>query len=208
MNMDALGREIYNNRQTRVGDAYTGGDNIPELYKSAARTIADVTNGAVDWSPNTMYFFANNYADGVMRIAQTGMNMSLLATGEKAFNPKTDTVLFDSFFGSASNFDAKQFSAIENQIKDKERKLKMFESNPEQYAKYVEANPMDEYLVKMYNEGVNGRLKEYREEANAIRKMPDLSPKDRTDILKNIVQMQNFEKRHMIDAFEAYDIKP
>jgi hypothetical protein len=208
MNMDALGREIYNNRQTRVGDAYTGGDNIPELYKSAARTIADVTNGAVDWSPNTMYFFANNYADGVMRIAQTGMNMSLLATGEKAFNPKTDTVLFDSFFGSASNFDAKQFSAIENQIKDKERKLKMFESNPEQFAKYVEANPMDEYLVKMYNEGVNGRLKEYREEANMIRKMPELSPRDRNDVLKNIVQMQNFEKRHMIDAFEAFDIKP
>jgi hypothetical protein len=208
MNMDALGREIYNNRQTRVGDAYTGGDNIPELYKSAARTIADVTNGAVDWSPNTMYFFANNYADGLMRIAQTGANMSLLVAGEKAFNPKTDTVLFDSFFGSASNFDAKQFSAIENQIKDKERKLKMFESNPEQFAKYVEANPMDEYLVKMYNEGVNGRLKEYREEANMVRKMPGLSPKDRTDALKNIVQMQNFEKRHMIDAFEAFDITP
>jgi hypothetical protein len=208
MNIDALGREIYNNRQTRVGDAYTGGDNIPELYKSAARALADVTNGAIDWSPNTLYFFANNYADGPMRLAQTGMNLSLLAAGEKAFNPKTDTVLFDSFFGSASNFDAKQFSAIEKQIKDMERKLKMFESNPEQYAKYVEANPMDEYLVKMYNEGVNGRLKEYREEANAIRKMPDLSPKDRNDALKNIVQMQNFEKRHMIDAFEAFDIKP
>jgi hypothetical protein len=208
MNIDALGREIYNNRQTRVGDAYTGGDNIPELYKSAARALADVTNGAIDWSPNTLYFFANNYADGPMRLAQTGMNLSLLAAGEKAFNPKTDTVLFDSFFGSASNFDAKQFSAIEKQIKDMERKLKMFESNPEQYAKYVEANPMDEYLVKMYNEGVNGRLKEYREEANAVRKMPDLSPKDRNDALKNIVQMQNFEKRHMIDAFEAFDIKP
>lgn len=208
MNIDALGREIYNNRQTRVGDAYTGGDNIPELYKSAARTLADVTNGAIDWSPNTLYFFANNYADGPMRLAQTGMNLSLLAAGEKAFNPKTDTILFDSFFGSASNFDAKQFSAIEKQIKEKERRLNMFESNPEKYADYVEANPMDEYLVKMYNEGVNGRLKEYREEANAIRKMPDLSPKDRNDALKNIVQMQNFEKRHMIDAFEAFDIKP
>jgi len=208
MNIDALGREIYNNRQTRVGDAYTGGDNIPELYKSAARTLADVTNGAIDWSPNTLYFFANNYADGPMRLAQTGMNLSLFAAGEKAFNPKTDTVLFDSFFGSASNFDAKQFSAIENQIKEKERRLNMFKSNPEKYADYVEANPMDEYLVKMYNEGVNGRLKEYREEANKVRKMPDLSPRDRNDALKNIVQMQNFEKRHMIDAFEAFDIKP
>jgi hypothetical protein len=38
--------------------------------------------------------------------------------------------------------------------------------------------------------------------------MPELSPKDRADVLKNIVQMQNFEKRHMIDAFEAFDITP
>ena len=51
-------------------------------------------------------------------------------------------------------------------------------------------------------------MKEYREEANKVRKMPDIFPKERTDALKNIVQMQNFEKRHMIDAFEAFDIKP
>ena len=51
MNLDGLGREIYNNRQVRTGDAYTGGDSIPEMYKDAARLLANISNGAIDWSP-------------------------------------------------------------------------------------------------------------------------------------------------------------
>jgi hypothetical protein len=41
MNMNAFGQEIYNNRQSRFGNAYTGGDNIPDAYKDAARFMAD-----------------------------------------------------------------------------------------------------------------------------------------------------------------------
>jgi hypothetical protein len=208
MNMDALGREIYNNRQSRVGDAYTGGDNIPELYKSAARKLADATNGAVDVSPNTMYFFANNYADGLMRVAQTGQNMMLLGAGEKAFNPKTDTVLLDSFFGAPSNFDAREFSSVETQIKEKERKLNMFKSNPEQYAKYLEANPMDEYLVKEFNHISGGTLQKLRKEANDYRKMPGLTPKERKEVIDNIISMENVTKRHIIDTFKLFDVNP
>lgn len=208
MNMDALGREIYNNRQSRVGDAYTGGDNIPELYKSAARTLADVTNGAMDVSPNTMYFFANSYIDGLSRVAQTGQNMLLLGAGEKAFNPKTDTVLFDSFFGAPSNFDARQFSTVETQVKEKERKLNMFKSNPEKYADYTAANPMDEYLVKEFNHLVGGELQKLRKEANDYRKMPDLTPKERKEMIDNIIAMQNMTKQRIIETFKLYDVNP
>lgn len=209
MNIDGLGREIYNNRQSRYGDAYTGGDNIPELYKSAARTLAEITNGAVDWSPNTMYFFANNYGDGLMRLAQTGYNMGLLAAGEKAFNPKTDTVLFDSFFGAPSNFDSRQFSEVEKKILAKQQKLNMFrDSNPEAYAKYVEKNPMDEFLVEHYNKVINQDLKKLREEANIYRRMPGLSPKDRTEAVKNIVKFQNLVKRGIIEDFKMMGVEP
>jgi hypothetical protein len=209
MNIDGLGREIYNNRQSRYGDAYTGGDNIPEMYKSAARTLAEITNGAVDWSPNTMYFFANNYGDGLMRLAQTGYNMGLLAAGEKAFNPKTDTVLFDSFFGAPSNFDSRQFSEVEKKILAKQQKLNMFrDSNPEAYARYVEKNPMDEFLVEHYNKVINQDLKKLREEANIYRRMPGLSPKDRTEAVKNIVKFQNLVKRGIIEDFKMMGVEP
>ena len=209
MNIDGLGREIYNNRQSRYGDAYTGGDNIPELYKSAARTLAEITDGKVDWSPNTMYFFANNYGDGLMRLAQTGYNYGLLAAGEKAFNPKTDTVFFDSFFGAPSNFDARQFSEVEKQILSKQQKLNMFkDSNPEAYARYVEKNPMDEYIVEHYNKAINQDLKKLREEANIYRRMPGLTPKERTEAVKNVIKFQNLIKRGIIEDFEMMGVEP
>ena len=205
MNMDGLGREIYNNRQTRSGDAYTGGDNIPELYKDAARLLANVTNGAVDWSPNTMYFFANNYADGLTRLIHNSYNIGMVGTGQKEFNPKTDTLAFDSFFGAKSNFDAREFSKIENQIKDKERRLNMFKNDPERYMEYVTANPLDQSIVDMYNKGVNGDLKKARELANQYRAMPGLTPKERKELLDNIKEQQNLIKRNLITSFKAFD---
>jgi hypothetical protein len=205
MNMDGLGREIYNNRQTRSGDAYTGGDNIPELYKEAAKLLANSTNGAVDWSPNTMYFFANNYADGLTRLIHNSYNIGMVGTGQKEFNPKTDTLAFDSFFGAKSNFDAREFSKIENQIKDKERKLNMFKNDPERYADYVSENPLDQTLVDVYNKGVNGDLKKSRELANQYRAMPGLTPKERKELLDNIKEQQNLIKRNLINTFKVYE---
>jgi hypothetical protein len=206
MNLDGLGREIYNNRQTRTGDAYTGGDNIPELYKVAARMLANSTNGAVDFSPNTMYFFANNYADGLTRLIHNSYNIGLVGTGQKEFNPKTDTLAFDSFFGAKSNFDAREFTKVENQIKDKERKLNMFKNDPDKYMEYVLDHPFDQALVDVYNKGVNGDLKKVRELANKYRVMPGLTPKERKELLDNVKEQQNLIKRHLISTFEAYDI--
>jgi hypothetical protein len=205
MNLDGLGREIYNNRQTRSGDAYTGGDSIPELYKDAAKMLANVTNGAVDWSPNTMYFFANNYADGLTRLVHNSYNIGMVGTGQKEFNPKTDTLAFDMFFGAKSNFDAREFSKVENQIKDKERKLNMFKNDPERYMDYIAANPFDQGIVDMYNKGVNGDLKKVRELANKYRAMPGLTPKERKELLDNVKEQQNLIKRHLISVFGAYE---
>jgi hypothetical protein len=208
MNMDGLGREIYNNRQSRVGDAYTGGDNIPELYKDAARMLANITNGEIDVSPNTMYFFANNYVDGLSRVIHNSYGVGMTVAGQKEFNPKTDTMIFDSFFGAPSNVDAREFSKVENQIKDRERKLNMFKSDPLQYADYVMEHPMDEAIVEIYNKSVGGQLNDLREQANVYRKMPGLSPKERKEYLEPIKAQQDLYKRHLISVFEAYNIKP
>ena len=76
-----LGREIYNNRQSRNNDAYTGGDNIPEFFKDAARLLYNMSDGKIDVSPNTMYFFANNYLDGVSRLASWSYNTAHTIAG-------------------------------------------------------------------------------------------------------------------------------
>lgn len=208
MNVDGLGREIYNNRSTRYSDAYTGGDNIPELYKSAARTLYEITEGKVDWSPNTMFFFANNYMDGIARLGAGAMNISMVATNDKDFNLKTDTMLFDSFFGTPSNVDAREFAEAEQKILNIQKRLKTMEDNqPEMYAKYVEKNPMHPYLVETYNVKVNQILRDLRRDANIYRRMPGLTPKERTDIVKNYVSMQNLIKRDILNTLEALGLE-
>jgi hypothetical protein len=152
MNLDGLGREIYNNRQTKYGDAFTGGDNIPELYKYAARELFNATNGAWDWSPNTIYFFASNYADGIAKALTGVTNLGLSVTGQKDIDLKNDTLFLNSFFGSKSNVDAREFSKVENQIKGIEKRVNALKDKPEQFEQYMNENPTDYYLVQFYNQ--------------------------------------------------------
>ena len=208
MNVDALGRQIYNNRQSRYGDAYTGGDSVPEAYKMAAQYLANATNGDLDISPNTLYFFANSYADGASRLMHNGMNIGLWLSGEKDFNPKTDTLILDSFVGTKSNFDAREWQRIENDLKEREKRINMFKDRPEQYANYLAAHPLDQMLVDMYNHDVNGYLKNLREQANNYRAMEGLSPKDRKQIVDSIVMQQNFEKYRLIELYKAMGVNP
>jgi hypothetical protein len=115
--------------------------------------------------------------------------------------------LFDSFFGAPSNFDAREFSAVEKQIQEMEKRLKMFKDDPVMEARYTAANPMAEHLVDVYNKGVGSDLKTLRQEANEIRAMP-ISPKAKEAMLKNIIRAQNLEKRFLIEEFKAYGVKP
>jgi hypothetical protein len=208
MNLDGLGREIYNNRQTRLGDAYTGGDSIPEMYKSAARMLFDSTDGGIDISPNTMYFFANNGADGLAKITGGMYNIGLVAAGEKAFNPKTDSILFDSFFGAKSNFDARAFSSVEKQVKEVDKRIKTLETDPEKYANYISENPNAAAAVEFYNKAINQDIKKLRSEANRIRGDRTYTPKERKELLDNITQMSNVVKRNLLMNFETLGYTP
>lgn len=207
MNVDALGRQIYNNRQSRFGDAYTGGDNIPELYKDAAIWWLKATG--YDVSPNSLYFFANNYVDGASKIVQNANNIRLWLGDQKDFNPKTDTMLLDSFVGTKSNFDAREWQRVEDDLKERSKYVKMLkDTHPAEYAEYMAKNPLDQMLTKMYNHDANGRLKDLREQANKWRAMEGLDPRTRTALIKNIVLQQNFEKRRLIDLYKAYGVNP
>jgi hypothetical protein len=207
LNKNGLGQDIYNDANRRMGDAYTGGDKIPQIYKDMAIYFANESNGGIDISPNTLYFLSNSYADGFARVFEEAQGIYDLAEGQKEFSPKHDIPLFGSFFGSKANVDSMEFTKVENVIKEKERRMKMFETDPVQYAEYTAANPMDEYIVEAYNNSVNGKLKELRAEANEYRRMQGLSQKDKAEILKVLTLEQNVVKRNMIETFKAYGVE-
>jgi hypothetical protein len=203
MNMNAFGQEIYNNRQSRFGNAYTGGDNIPDAYKDAARFMAD--NWGIDASPNSLYFFANNYMDGLTRIMHNGYGLGLTLAGQKDFDAKRDLFILESFISTKSNVDLREFAKMEESVKKKERLLKMFETNPVKYAEYISEHPLDLSIVEMYNEMINGDLKQLREDANEFRRMPGLSPKERKAILDPIKDAQNLVKRQITNTVNLID---
>jgi len=208
LNKNGLGQDIYNDQNRRFGDAYTGGDRIPEIYKDAARSIANSTMGGIDVSPNTMYFLSNSYLDGIGRIFEAGYGIADLSQGRKGFNPRTDIPLLGSFFGAKSNVDSREFSAMEKQIQEMERKVKMFDTDPVQGARYLATHPMDAILVDTYNKQVNGQLKELRSVAKQYRQMQNIEPKTRDAMIKIITFQENLIKRNMIEQFKAYGVKP
>lgn len=209
LNKNGLGQAIYNDQNRRMGDAYTGGDKIPELYKDISRGLVETSTGAIDITPNTLYFLSNSYIDGIGRILETGYGMPDIIKGDKSFNPKTDLPLMGSFFGAKSNFDSREFTAVENKIKDMERKINMFDkANPLAAAQYDIKNPFDRVLVDMYNKQLNQELNDLRAEAKKIRIMPDLTPDTRAAMLKIVILQQNLAKRQMIEQFKAYGVEP
>jgi len=203
MNIDGLGREIYNNKQNRFGDAYTGGDNIPEAYKLTARKMFDMTNGAIDVSPNSLYFFASNYVDGIAKVMTNSANLAMTATGYKDPDIRSDVALLASFFGTKSNFDAREFSKVEKDILAMDQRIKALKNRPEMLQEYLQDHATDYALVQFYNQAVNGTLRQLRTQANVIRANPELSMKERKAQLDEIVKLQNHVKRDLLNGFEA-----
>jgi hypothetical protein len=210
MNTDNLGNEIYNSRQSRYSDVFTGGSNVPDMYKDMARLFFDVTNYEV--SPNSMYFWATNYADALNRVATSTYDLRLFATGQRELRSVDDLdktlVPLDSFIGTRSNYDARQYQDVKDQIEKKQRLLKSLELRPDAYRRYIENYPTDPEIVAFYNQAINGELKTLQEHAKYIRLSSKFTAQERRDLLKQNTRMQNLAKRNLIDTFKFYGIEP
>jgi hypothetical protein len=206
-NVNGIGQTINSASQRKFGDAFTGGDRIPEAWKDLAAYAYNSTGGALNLSPNTMYFFANSYVDGFSRLGELAYSWIDIGAGEKSFNPKTDVPLLGSFFGAKSNVDARDFTAVEDKLKDFDERIKTLKvTSPKAYAEFITNNPTAETAVGIYYAQL-GSLSQVREEANKIRVMP-ISQKDRQELLRANIFRQNIIKRQMIEVFKALGIEP
>jgi hypothetical protein len=212
LNKNGLGQDIYRESvgTSTGGEAYNRGDRVPEIYNGLAVFLShNFTNPStgepIDITPNSLYFFANSYVDGASRLAELVGGPFL---GKKQFDPKLDVPLIGSFFGSAASVDAREFSKMEGRIKNMKGMLKMYESNPEQYEKYIEAHPMNEDLVKIYEKAVGGDLNELYHVAKEYRRMEGLTPSEREALIKPVTLEINLYKHELLEQFKAYGMEP
>jgi hypothetical protein len=208
MNTNGVGQAINSATTRRLGEAFTGGDRIPEVYKTLSKDMYRQSLGAIDMSPNTLYFFTNSYLDGISKMfLELPYSLTDLAQGEKTFNPKTDVPLFGSFFGAKTNVDSREYGKLEVKIKEMSQRLTTLEADsPELYAEYISKNPLVPRIVDIYQER-QGDLNELRQKATQLRNMKYLSPKDRDSLLKITTMEQNFLKHMMTEDFKAYGLE-
>ena len=207
MNMNGIGQTINSATQRKFGDAFTGGDRIPEVYKDFTAWLYNDSKGEWSISPNTMYFFTNSYVDGIARIGEMAYNWIDLSKGEKRFNPKTDLALLGSFFGAKSNVDAREFTKVQEKIKDLDTRLKTLnKTNRATAAEFKAENPGVESAISVYNQQL-ARLDKIRKRANEIRTM-DIPPVDKEEFLRLNILQQNMLKHEIIERLKGYNIEP
>lgn len=205
MNKNGIGQDINSAATRRIADAFTGGDRVPEIYRDLSAMLFEASAGETDITPNTLYFFANSYLDGVSRIAQLMYNSG--TKEERDFSPRTDLPMLSSFFGAKSNVDAREFGKMENKIKEIDKKLATFDKdivNPEVGMAYEDKYPVYRDIVDIYKDHKK-QLDILRKEANEIRTDQSLFIRDRQDLLRENIILQNVIKREMIEQVKAYD---
>ena len=211
MNVDGLGRDIYLNRATKYGEAFTGGRGVPDAYKDLARELFNVTNGAVSIQPNTMYFWMNNYLDGVSRIGQSLYGAALSIAGQKEFDPKEDLLVFRAYLGRKTNFDAREFAATEKKVLAMRDRLNSIVNLAEetgdttQLERYIRNNPNAPIIVEIYNKNINRDIKKIRQARNAVSVNQNLTRQQREEYLDQLDLYQNMLKRGLIEMFRQYD---
>lgn len=196
MNTNAFGQNIYNPLQTRkYGAAYGGSDNVADLYKDISIFLAEATDGEIDWSPNTIAFFANNYGDAIGRVAHDLYGIQLFLRGNKDFDAKRDLIFFDSFLSKYSNIEQRQYSDTVKKVDELNRKLTLFkDANPVKYLELLSKYPAGPAVIDQYNK-MKADLDELNKQANQIRKTPGLTAKQRAERLAPIKELQLLYKR-------------
>ena len=204
-NMNGLGQQIYNDdERSKLPAALTSRGYVPESYRELSEYLFDVSDGSVNVSPSLLLFFTSSYMNGLSLLGQNIENMALLSSGDKEFNAKSDTIIFNSFIGNQSNYEAKEFNRIEKIIKNTQQILEGKELLAGQ-RDYLSKHPAAEYLVESYKKDIAGDLKDLRAEANAIRNDPDISKIYRDELLDRNKLLQKIVKARLIKNYKYID---
>ena len=205
MNHNSLGQEIYNSRRGPNNSVYTGGDNVPLLFKDASAFMFE--NFGLRFGPNEMYFFASAYVDAAAKAGVAGWNLLRIgAEGDRDSmeRVKQDSLLFSGFVGTRSDYDARTWNKIEKDLKARSDMLNELEkANITAYYEHLADNPLDEFLAAQYNKDANGELKKLRSEGNEIRTNTDYDYATKRALLEMNRAEQTLLKKQLVDMYTA-----
>lgn len=198
-NADDYGRQIYNNRLSKYGNAYTGGDYTSEVWKDAAKHIRETLG--VDMSPSAIQFFANNYMEGVSNLMQGGYNQYLGITGQRDYDTR-DLNPLRNFIGRSSNYDARQFSDIEPQIKGMKARIDAYINTGDDAGleRYLDKNPNAEDVAGAYGK-IKAALNKVNSRLNQI-SASSMTPRERVAESEDLKQERDMLMANMAEIYK------
>ena len=117
---------------------------------------------------------------------------------------KQDSLLFSSFVGTRSDYDARMWNKIEKDLKARSDMLSELEkANITAYYEHLADNPLDEFLVAQYNKDAGGELKKLRSEADLTRKNTDYDYATKRALLEMNRAEQSLLKKQLVDMYTA-----
>lgn len=148
-NLTAIDTEIYNAHPSRFSEIYSGGKNVPDMYKQLSKWWLETTGEEV--APNKMYFFASHFAQAVNDVAVMGFDIKSALLGDKNAEDINWKPLAGSFISRVGNTDAREYADLEPAILEAQHRLSMFETDRPIAEKLRAEHPDDAKIVGIYN---------------------------------------------------------
>jgi hypothetical protein len=197
-NADEFGRQIYNNRLSKFGDAYTGGDYTADIWKDAARFMQDKLG--IDISPSTVQFFTNNYASGLSTMMQGAYNQYLWAAGERDLDTR-DLNPLRGFIARSSSYQAREFSEIEPEIKKLSARIEVLKNteNDTELDKLLDKYPNAESMVSSYKR-IKARLNDVNAQMNKI-EASNMTPREKVEENEDLKVQRNMLMAQLVEMY-------
>jgi hypothetical protein len=207
MNLNGLGRTIFNENVNKYGPAYQSTDKVAEMYSSLAQDVEEATG--VDIQPTELAYFTGSYLDGIAEVASWGSSLSDMYYTDRQFDPKTDTLLMNRFIGAPSRVDPKNFFKVQKQAQQHSEKLNMYKNtDPQRYNAYVAKHPEAYWMTVIHNDVINGELKDIREEVNRVRAAKSYTPLMKQMALKDLYRRRDHIMYLTVEHYEKLGIEP
>jgi hypothetical protein len=150
--------------------------------------------------PDTLYFFANNYVDGMSKLAHGMYGIGQTVAGEKSLDWKTDVPGFSSFIGKKGNIDAREYEQLRPQMEKLASTMDMFKNREQDLLAFIRRHPEAPGLVARFH-ATEAALKPFQHLDKMIN-ASDMSANERKDKHEQLVLLQNMYRRNFIDAIK------
>jgi hypothetical protein len=209
INTDGLGREIYNDRVNKYGDAYSAGLHVPKWTRDISSGLMDLTASwetPVQVNPQTIAYLVGNYIDAVGKFVGFVKGTMDIADDEKNFDIKTELPLVGSFVGKRSSVDSRKFADLRDEMEEKQELINAYKDRP-QFEEYIRAHPQDYLMTELYKTTINGRLKELQSREKAINAgagfYSNVREQDKQLMLREIRAQKEYVQGEFVRSVEA-----